>query len=190
MGGRVQDPKLGRFMQADPFIPHPLSSQSFNRYSYVQNSPVSRIDPSGFTDDGVDRQDQPIPGNVPWNPRVCFGRVCSGAGLDFDFAQRILEQLPSVLREQAPQYYDQVIGTCLGCVGATPPPSRPPTPAHSGSPSRTSTPGTGMNGTGVSDIDAWSSARSVADIDLVAIGLPDDGDFEAALSRQLSAVKN
>ena len=48
MNGRVQDPIIGRMLSADPFIPNPFNSQSFNRYSYVINNPLSRVDPSGF----------------------------------------------------------------------------------------------------------------------------------------------
>jgi RHS repeat-associated protein len=44
MNGRVQDPVLGRFISADPFVPN------HNRYSYVRNNPTSLIDPSGFTE--------------------------------------------------------------------------------------------------------------------------------------------
>jgi RHS repeat-associated protein len=51
MNGRVQDPALGRFLSADPFIPDPMSTQSYNRYSYVQNNPLTLVDPSGFTDE-------------------------------------------------------------------------------------------------------------------------------------------
>jgi RHS repeat-associated protein len=50
MNGRVQDPRLGRFISADPFIPDPYNSQSFNRYAYVLNNPASLVDPSGFYD--------------------------------------------------------------------------------------------------------------------------------------------
>ncbi len=49
MNGRVQDPVLGRFISADPFIPDPSDAQSYNRYSYVRNNPLSLFDPSGFT---------------------------------------------------------------------------------------------------------------------------------------------
>ena len=48
MNGRVQDPILGRFISADPFIQAPFNTQSHNRYSYVWNNPASLVDPSGF----------------------------------------------------------------------------------------------------------------------------------------------
>ena len=50
LNGRLLDPATGRFLTADPNIPYPLDSQSFNRYSYVRNNPLSFIDPSGFED--------------------------------------------------------------------------------------------------------------------------------------------
>jgi hypothetical protein len=48
MNGRVQDPITGRFLSADPFIPDVEDTQSWNRYSYVNNNPLSFVDPSGF----------------------------------------------------------------------------------------------------------------------------------------------
>lgn len=48
MNGRVQDPLLGRFVSADPLIAQPAFTQSYNRYSYVFNNPLSYTDPSGF----------------------------------------------------------------------------------------------------------------------------------------------
>jgi RHS repeat-associated protein len=48
MNGRVYDNEIGRFLSADPFIQFPLSTQGFNRYSYVGNNPLSYTDPSGF----------------------------------------------------------------------------------------------------------------------------------------------
>jgi len=48
MNGRIYDPKLGRFLQADPFVQAPKNSQSLNRYSYVFNNPLSYTDPSGY----------------------------------------------------------------------------------------------------------------------------------------------
>ena len=48
MNGRIYDPKLGRFLQADPVIQFPNYSQSWNRYSYVLNNPLAYTDPSGY----------------------------------------------------------------------------------------------------------------------------------------------
>ena len=47
MNGRIYDPALGRFLQADPFVQFPGSVQSWNRYSYVMNNPLAYTDPSG-----------------------------------------------------------------------------------------------------------------------------------------------
>ncbi len=49
MNGRIYDPHLGRFLQADPIIQAPQNAQSHNRYAYVMNSPLSYSDPSGFS---------------------------------------------------------------------------------------------------------------------------------------------
>ena len=49
MNGRVADSLTGRFLSADPYVPYPGLSQSFNRYAYVHNNPLTFSDPSGFT---------------------------------------------------------------------------------------------------------------------------------------------
>jgi len=48
LNGRVYDPNLGRFMEADPIVQAPMNLQSLNRYSYVMNNPLTLVDPSGF----------------------------------------------------------------------------------------------------------------------------------------------
>ena len=48
MNGRVYDPLLGRFISADPYIPAPHLTQSYNPYSYATNNPLSYVDPDGF----------------------------------------------------------------------------------------------------------------------------------------------
>ena len=41
-------PALGRFLSADPIVGNVAFSQSWNAYSYVNNSPLNFTDPSGF----------------------------------------------------------------------------------------------------------------------------------------------
>jgi RHS repeat-associated protein len=48
MTGRVQDAITGRFLSPDPTIPNPANTQSYNRYTYVSNNPLTYTDPSGF----------------------------------------------------------------------------------------------------------------------------------------------
>ena len=80
MNGRVYDPVVGRFMSADPTVPDPLDGQSFNRYAYVENNPLSAVDPSGFCS-------QMSMGNCPNAPNttpveVCFSACSAATTLD------------------------------------------------------------------------------------------------------------
>jgi len=52
MNGRIYDPKIGRFMQADPQIDGATDSQGYNRYTYVRNNPLAYTDPTGFRRSG------------------------------------------------------------------------------------------------------------------------------------------
>jgi hypothetical protein len=54
MNGRVYDPLVSRFLSPDLFVQAPGNSQSFNRYAYVFNNPLSHTDPSGYI--GIPRQ--------------------------------------------------------------------------------------------------------------------------------------
>lgn len=53
MGGRIYDPDLGRFLSPDLFIQDLQNEESFNRYSYVWNNPLSHTDPSGYFVRGI-----------------------------------------------------------------------------------------------------------------------------------------
>jgi RHS repeat-associated protein len=48
MNGRIYDPTIGRFIQADPHIQDPYNTQSLNRYTYVLNNPLTLTDPTGY----------------------------------------------------------------------------------------------------------------------------------------------
>jgi len=49
MGGRIYDPTIGRFLSADPVIKGLDQIESYNRYSYALNNPMSITDPSGYS---------------------------------------------------------------------------------------------------------------------------------------------
>ena len=48
MNGRIYDPRLARFVQADPYVQSPAYTQAYNRYSYGVNHPLSVTDPTGY----------------------------------------------------------------------------------------------------------------------------------------------
>ena len=64
MNGRIYDPRLGRFLSPDPVVSDPGSSQGWNSYSYVANSPMSFTDPSGLSQQPVNTCPPDI---CPWN---------------------------------------------------------------------------------------------------------------------------
>ena len=87
LNGRVEDAVTGRFLSADPYVQNMGDSQNFNRYSYVNNNPLTFIDPSGFTKcrDGCDsngnpsNQYQPPDGYAPMPSGPCDPDCRQGA---------------------------------------------------------------------------------------------------------------
>lgn len=59
-GARLYNPATGRWMSADP-----LTADGLNRYAYVRNSPVNRIDPSGMQSAGPATATGPVPIPTP-----------------------------------------------------------------------------------------------------------------------------
>ena len=51
---RIYDPTIARFMSADSMVPNPFNGQAFNRFSYVNNGPLSATDPTGHVEDTND----------------------------------------------------------------------------------------------------------------------------------------
>ncbi len=54
MNARIYDPAIGRFMSPDDVIPDLYSGQSYNRYTYVDDNPLSYTDPTGHVETGND----------------------------------------------------------------------------------------------------------------------------------------
>jgi len=75
MNGRIYDPLLGRFLSADILVQNPGSLQSYNRYSYVFNNPLTRTDSTGFvvelvgTDEEKKRLQQRIDNQAKNDPK-------------------------------------------------------------------------------------------------------------------------
>ncbi len=59
MGARWYDPTIGRWLSPDTIVPDPQNPQSLNRFSYVSNNPINRIDPSGHCDAHADHTTDP-----------------------------------------------------------------------------------------------------------------------------------
>jgi RHS repeat-associated protein len=68
MNGQVYDYRLGRFLSVDPIISTPANSQSINPYSYIGNSPLSGVDPTGYVAQGA--ADDPADAEPPSGRKV------------------------------------------------------------------------------------------------------------------------
>jgi hypothetical protein len=80
----VPDAITGRFLSPDPNIADTGNTLSFNRYSYVNNNPLSMTDPSGFFSLG-DLLD-PFSKSNPLNPFGDFGRKLAFSGFTTNYA--------------------------------------------------------------------------------------------------------
>src|SRR5690625_1896267 len=81
MNGRIYDPRLARFLQADPFIQAPGNTQSYNRYSYLWNNPLNATDPSGFILKKLWDNIRPVVGAIV-AAVLCYAANCLGSTED------------------------------------------------------------------------------------------------------------
>ncbi len=111
MNGRVQDSITGRFMSPDPTVPNPGFTQSFNRYSYVNNNPLSFVDPSGFAEEKV----------VDLPEVYLFGSRAGNTGNSnrFDFGGAVFSPTALALMEDTAADYRRVMGDRGGQVEAS-----------------------------------------------------------------------
>jgi len=90
LNARLYDPSIGRFLSADSIVPDPEDGQSYNRYTYVDNRPLSLTDPTGHDPmpdpcgaGGIAcisfESGQVIPSSYP--NAHCFGDCPLGSGL-------------------------------------------------------------------------------------------------------------
>jgi RHS repeat-associated protein len=81
---RIYDPMLGRIMSADDIVPDAFDGQSYNRYSYVDNGPLSAIDPTGHEpcgDPGCQQQQTETVDVTASRDHVTCDGGCGGSGL-------------------------------------------------------------------------------------------------------------
>lgn len=79
MNGRIYDLLVARMMSVDPYIQDPLSSQSYNRYTYVWNNPTNMTDPTGFvamanTEEAIAERNQKETERI-CGTGACFGNI-------------------------------------------------------------------------------------------------------------------
>jgi RHS repeat-associated protein len=90
LNARIYDPSIGRFTSADSVIPDPTDGQSYNRYTYTDNRPLSLTDPTGNDPDGPQLgscgivcisfwSGQLLPGSYP--NATCSGDCPLGSGI-------------------------------------------------------------------------------------------------------------
>lgn len=71
LNGRVYDPSLGRFTSPDPSVSEPDDLQSFNRFSYAMNRPMTFVDPTGYDVVRPTSSLVGVPDNCSDRPRIC-----------------------------------------------------------------------------------------------------------------------
>lgn len=65
MNARYYLPEVGRFISPDTIVPNPSNPQSYNRYSYVLNSPLNLTDPTGHRECGAKEDcSDPLPHEI------------------------------------------------------------------------------------------------------------------------------
>jgi hypothetical protein len=120
MVARYYSSSLARFMAVDPIAAsaQPIAPQSWNRYPYVRNNPLGRIDPTGGADFSV-VEDKRTPQQRA-HDRFC-GRGQCGIGHDFeggtqeerDQAYKMQDDLRNSLTDEAKASYKANYGRNL-----------------------------------------------------------------------------
>jgi RHS repeat-associated protein len=103
-GSRWYDAQLGRWIQPDQIVPDSQGVQAYDRYAYVNNSPVNYTDPSGhmMTQCGADNEE-------------CGASL---AQINYETQRYYYENCSSGYGGGCPDYTEDIIFTGLGLVTA------------------------------------------------------------------------
>lgn len=105
MGGRLYDPRIGRMVNADPFVVAPSVAIGWNRFAYVLDDPLSLTDPSGYWPDQVQatktkgadgRTQRAIYTQIGWEATMEVIAEREGGGDDGESAGESTDAGPSV----------------------------------------------------------------------------------------------
>jgi RHS repeat-associated protein len=171
MNGRIEDSITGRFLSPDPHGTMQGNTQSWNRYSYVLNNPLTFTDPTGFcgtNDDDAELGDCPDIGGDDGGGGGGGGGDGGGADTAFTTKGGLQEITVTATRCDADPYCSKItapdnwtqtpapapqvgLPTPSSQVGPpTPPPKKPPPPPPPCNASRANNPNQNRNiGTGV-----------------------------------------
>lgn len=116
MNGRIYDPELGRFLSPDPIVQSPGFSQSWNRYSYVMNSPLSYTDPSGFVRQSASGLCRPPVCLNATGPDGSSGSVGGSTSVQMPFTQTRVSYDRFVYITLGPDRF-QLDSRCFDCYG-------------------------------------------------------------------------
>lgn len=170
MNGRVEDAVTGRMLSADALIPDGANPQSYNRYTYGYNNPLTNTDPSGFcTPAWACKQDA---GSGLGQCRVCGGSDPGDAGfnnlamqqfaaISADPDQGFLAGLDDIASSLA-NPIDQSRGCLIGCPSATVD-LTPPT---------TCAPGPENGGQGICTVTVCAHCQAPIDLSPFPTGIP------------------
>ncbi|MGB1252072.1 MAG: RHS repeat-associated core domain-containing protein, partial [Candidatus Promineifilaceae bacterium] len=137
MNARFYVPSINRFASADTIVPDPVNSQSYNRYSYVENRPINLNDPSGHCGEGenlelgetescttIDNADDAqelldaIDAYLHWYERDFIGFLEAMGILDIAGSKVAREQIARMLGKLLPELSAKAAGWISGFVVA------------------------------------------------------------------------
>jgi RHS repeat-associated protein len=111
MNGRMYDPTLGRFLSPDPNVQFVADLQSYNRYSYVLNNPLTHTDPTGYFSLG----DFGSLVNIAWTfagIAACSGTVGAGCPAFFAISGAVFNS--AVMAAQGASFEQVLIVNAVG----------------------------------------------------------------------------
>ena len=122
MNGRVYSTAYDRFLSPDPLIQDPHYSQSYNRYAYVWNNPLSNVDPTGYRCHGISGSGYSgVSCSAPAYDPYTDQNYLDGTRIDIDYHQPNYHfRQDPYLDQNGPGNFDRLGGGAAPCLGCFP----------------------------------------------------------------------